>query len=135
MEDNMDKVLEFLKAARTFYFGTVNGDQPEVRPFGFFMEYEGKLYFGMGQHKNAYKQLQNHPRFVVCAVNGTDWIRLRAEAGFEASEAAYKRAFETNPFLSSIYNDKSGLKFVLVEAKNAEVEFCNMMGPVETIKL
>jgi len=131
----MKRVLDFLKEARTFYFGTVNGDQPEVRPFGFVMEHGGKLYFGMGQHKNVYKQLLSNPKFVVCAMNGTDWIRLRAEAGLDIPEEAYKHAFETSPFLSNIYNDQTGLKFALVEAKNAVVEFCNMMGPVETITL
>jgi uncharacterized pyridoxamine 5'-phosphate oxidase family protein len=127
----MEKTLDFLKEAQAFFFGTADGDRPEARPFGFFMEFEGKLYFGMGQHKKVYEQLKRNHKFVVCALKGMEWIRIRAAAGLEAPEEAYRRAFEDNPFLKSIYNDESGLKFALVEAKHATVEFCGMLGPVE----
>ena len=30
----MEKVLEFLQQAKTWYIATVEGDQPRVRPFG-----------------------------------------------------------------------------------------------------
>lgn len=46
----MDRIIEFLKNNKVFYFASVDEDKPRVRPFGFFMEYEGKLYFGMGKH-------------------------------------------------------------------------------------
>jgi uncharacterized pyridoxamine 5'-phosphate oxidase family protein len=40
----------FIKENPTFYFATVDGDKPKVRPFGFFIKFNGKLYFGMGKH-------------------------------------------------------------------------------------
>jgi len=134
-EFDMENTLKFLQDAKTFYFGTASGDQPEIRPFGFVMEFEGKLYFGMGEHKNVYKQLLQNPKFVVVAVNGADWIRIRATAKLGASEEALAKAFEVNPFLAKLYNDETGLTLGLVEAADAEVEKCNMMGPVETYKL
>lgn len=53
----MEKVLAFLKENPVFYFATEEGDKPRVRPFSFFMEYEGKLYFSMGRHKKVYRQI------------------------------------------------------------------------------
>ena len=36
----MQRVLDFLKAAETYYLATVEGDQPRVRPFGTVNEFE-----------------------------------------------------------------------------------------------
>ena len=45
----MEKLLAFLKDAGTFFYASCDGDKPRVRPFGFFMELNGKFYVGMGQ--------------------------------------------------------------------------------------
>ena len=37
----MEKVLDFLQQAKTWYIATVEGDQPRVRPFGAQMVYNG----------------------------------------------------------------------------------------------
>lgn len=39
----MEEVLKFLTENTPFYVATVDGDTPKVRPFGFVMNYEGKL--------------------------------------------------------------------------------------------
>jgi len=36
----MERVLNYLKENPVFYFATVDGDEPKVRPFGFNMGYE-----------------------------------------------------------------------------------------------
>ena len=40
----MERVVNFLKEAETYYLATVEGDQPRVRPFGTAHVFEGKLY-------------------------------------------------------------------------------------------
>lgn len=47
----MEKVVEFLKKAGTYYLATVEGDQPRVRPFGTAHVFEGKLYIQTGKSK------------------------------------------------------------------------------------
>ena len=130
----MREVTEFIKKARTFYLGTVDGDQPEVRPIGVFQEYDGKLYTAVGQHKKVYAQILKNPKVVIVALDGPKWIRLRAVA-VPASDEITARVFADNPFLSSIYNDQSGLKLGVVELTDGEVVFCSMMGPDRTEKL
>ncbi|WP_237673053.1 pyridoxamine 5'-phosphate oxidase family protein [Clostridioides difficile] len=51
----MEKIMNFLKENSTFYFATVEDSKPRVRPFGFIMDYEGKLYFGIEKYKTSYK--------------------------------------------------------------------------------
>ncbi|HAG10955.1 MAG TPA: hypothetical protein DCK76_06145 [Desulfotomaculum sp.] len=73
----MEKVLVFLKENPVFYFATEEGDQPKVRPFGFFMEYEGKLYFSMGRHKKVYRQILENPNAEICTASAKgEWIRI-----------------------------------------------------------
>ncbi|MCL6885794.1 pyridoxamine 5'-phosphate oxidase family protein [Clostridioides difficile] len=57
----MEKIMNFLKENSTFYFATVEDSKPRVRPFGFIMDYEGKLYFGIVKYKTSYKQLLVNP--------------------------------------------------------------------------
>lgn len=45
----MKEVLDFLAANKVFFMATVDGDVPKVRPLGFVMEYEGKIFFGVGE--------------------------------------------------------------------------------------
>jgi pyridoxamine 5'-phosphate oxidase len=128
----MYEVTEFIKKARTFFLGTTDGDQPEVRPIGVFQEYDGKIYTAVGQHKKVYAQTQKNPKVVIVALGeGGKWIRLRAVAK-DAPQEIVDKVFADNPFLKSIYNDESGLKLGVLELTNATVEYCNMMGPERT---
>ena len=51
----IQKIYDYLKACNGFFFATCDGDKPRVRPFGFMMIFEDKLYFGMGTHKESYR--------------------------------------------------------------------------------
>lgn len=67
--------MSFLKENPTFYFATVEDNKSSVRPFGFVMDYEGKLYFGIGKHKTSYKQLLlNHNVEISTVSKDEKWI-------------------------------------------------------------
>ena len=72
----MEKVLEFLKEAGTYYLATVEGDQPRVRPFGTVNLFEGKLYIQTGKVKPVAKQLAANPKAEICACKGGAWLRI-----------------------------------------------------------
>ena len=74
----MEKVLQFLKDAETYYLATVEGDQPRVRPFGTAHIFEGKLYIQTGKVKDVSKQLHANPKAEICAFKGGEWIRVEA---------------------------------------------------------
>ena len=70
----MEKVLQFLKDAETYYLATVEGDQPRVRPFGTAHIFEGKLYIQTGKVKDVSKQLHANPKAEICAFKGGEWV-------------------------------------------------------------
>ena len=110
----MKEILEFLNENPVFYFATVDGDEPKVRPFSFHMEYEGKLYFGIDSQKETFKQLKANPKFEVCIASrdGT-WIRIKAEAIFDERLQVLEKAFKVTPRLKGVYTKKDGPRFTL----------------------
>jgi len=132
----MQKILDFLKSARVFYFATVEGDKPKVRPFGFFMEFNGKLYFGMGTHKPSFKQISANPNIEVCALDANNsWIRLRGRIEIDSSAEALGAAFAASPNLKGMYNDETGMTMGLCYVAEGECEFCSMSGAPEIVKI
>ena len=63
----MQQVEKFLKDAGTYYLGTVEGDQPRVRPFGTIHMFEDKLYIQTGKVKDVSKQIHANPKVEICA--------------------------------------------------------------------
>jgi uncharacterized pyridoxamine 5'-phosphate oxidase family protein len=53
----MEKVLKLLKENANGFLATVDNGRPRVRPFGFILEDEGKLYFCTNSMKNGDKKI------------------------------------------------------------------------------
>jgi uncharacterized pyridoxamine 5'-phosphate oxidase family protein len=134
----MKKVIDFLTEAKVFYFATVDGDRPKLRPFGFFMEYKGRLYFGMGTQKEVWKQVTANPNIEVCALKPTEdqeWVRIYGKAVVDGDPAALAAAFEKMPHLKNIYSEQSGLKMGLVWVDQGKADFMSMKGKTGTVEL
>jgi uncharacterized pyridoxamine 5'-phosphate oxidase family protein len=130
----MDEVFKFLKDNPTFYLATVDGDIPKVRPFGFVMNYQDKLYFGTSNPKNVYKQLKANPHFEVSTTSKTgEWLRLKGKAVFNTNKQSKQAALDAAPFLSNMYSVDDSI-FELFYIENAEATFQNMKGDSRTIK-
>jgi len=130
----LEKVLSFLKENSVFYYATVDGDKPRVRPFGFFMEYEGKLYFGMGKHKQSYAQTIINPNVEISTANSKgQWIRIRGTAVFDERQEVMDKAFETLPVLKTLYNEKTGQTLGNFYIKDGVAEIADMNGTFESI--
>ena len=130
---NLEKVDAFLKEARTFFYTTVDGDKPRVRPFGFYMLFNDKLYFGMGKQKESFKQTVANPNVEVCALNAKNqWIRIRFTAVVDDSAEVSEAAFSANPFLKNLYNEQTGNVLGIVAAENGYAEIADMAGGFES---
>ena len=122
----MREVIKFLTKNHVFYIATLEGDQPRVRPFGFFMEYEGRLYFGVGDHKPSYAQLRVNPKFEISVADEDgSWIRITAGAVFDSRSETQDKAFETNPRLKTLYGKPDGAQLALFYADNARAVIVN----------
>jgi uncharacterized pyridoxamine 5'-phosphate oxidase family protein len=128
-EFSMSKeVFDFLAAHRPFYMATVDGGTPKVRPMGFIMEYEGKIWFGMGTFKNVYKQLQTNPK-VEITTTGPDsvWIRVSGEAVFDPRPELFQAALVAMPQLKDIYPE-GGPKMGIFSLANGKAVFNGISG-------
>ncbi|MGO0861926.1 pyridoxamine 5'-phosphate oxidase family protein, partial [Clostridioides difficile] len=108
-----------------------------VRPFGFVMDYEGRLYFGIGKHKASYKQLLSNPNVEISTANKEGkWIRIKGKAVFDENKDALKKAFEILPSLKKMYNEETGMSLGLIYLEDIDAEFADLMtGQFEKITL
>ena len=104
----MEKVLQILKDAETYYLATVEGDQPRVRPFGTAHIFEGKLYIQTGKVKDVSKQLHANPKAEICAFKGGEWIRVAGELVEDDRVEARQSMLDAYPSLQKMYAADDG---------------------------
>ncbi len=132
----MNKVIDFLTENPVFYFATVEGYRPRVRPCHYFMEYKGRFYFGIGKHRSTYRQMLANPNVELCTMS-TDgrWIRVRGVAQFDNSPEALLAAEERMSDMKEHYNKDTGKECGLVYLDYAEAELEGDDGEIATWKL
>lgn len=128
----MQKILDFLKAAGTYYLATMDGDQPRVRPFGTAHIFEGKLYIQTGKVKPVSKQIAANPKVELCAFKDGTWLRLSGELVEDDRVEARKSMLDAYPELRSIYDENDGNTQVFY-FKNATATFSSFTASPETI--
>ena len=75
MAEGAERIDEFMNEAGVFFLATVDGDKPKNRPLGFHLLKDGKLYFGVGNFKDVYKQMQENPYVeIVRLVDFTGYV-------------------------------------------------------------
>lgn len=132
----MQEVLDFLKEAQTFFIATVDDTRPKVRPFGFWMEYENRIYFSTSNQKNVCKQLAANPYFEICCLcTGNQWMRLQGKAVFDANLEAKIRAFEVMPSLAHIYKTPDNPFFEVFYVAEGQVTFYTFHDEPKTVAL
>ena len=133
--DGIERVLEFLDKANTYFLATAEGDQPRVRPFGTVLIYDGKLYIQTGKVKPVSKQLAINPKAEICAFDGSTgaWLRVAGELINDDNRDVKVAMLEKLPQLKSMYDPDDDNTQVLY-FKNAEATFSSFAGPQETIK-
>lgn len=130
--ENMERVVEFLKKAGTYYLATVEGDQPRVRPFGTAHIFEGKLYIQTGKVKEVSKQLLANPKAEICAFMKGEWIRVSGELVEDDRVEARQSMLDAYPSLQKMYAADDGNTQVFY-LKNATATFSSFTHEPEII--
>jgi uncharacterized pyridoxamine 5'-phosphate oxidase family protein len=103
----MGKGVEFLKEAGVYFIATSDDGQPQLRPFGSNMEYEGRFYFCMGRLKDVFKQMVGNPKVSIAAIKGNrDWVRIVGDAVLDEGEGAKAHLYESSPGVKDIYKGR-----------------------------
>ena len=129
----MQRVYEFLKEAKTYYLGTVDKDQPRVRPFGTVNVFEDKLYIQTGLKKDVAKQILANPKVEICAMKGGSWIRLAGELVLDERPEAQKAMLDNYPHLRKMYAENDGNTAVFY-FKNATATISSYTAPPVVIQ-
>lgn len=104
----MQRVCDFLKKAGVYFLATVDGDQPEVRPFGTAEIIGGKLYIQTGHVKPVAKQIAANPKVALCAYDGKEWLRVTATLVEDPRVEVKKAMLDAYPTLRAMYNENDG---------------------------
>ena len=118
----MTTAFQFLKANPVFHLATVDGAKARVRPFGFSMIRNDKLYMCTNKSKDVYKQLVRNPEVEISAMgpDGT-WLRVSGKVAVDESRDAKVQAFAEAPNLLRLYtkgaDDEIFVTLYFTEAK------------------
>ena len=116
--ENMQQVRDFLHKTGFYFLATVDGDQPQVRPFGTAEIIEGKLYIQTGHVKAVAHQIAVNPKVAICAYDGEKWLRITATLVEDPRVEIKKAMLDANPSLRSMYdeNDSNTAVYYLTNA-------------------
>jgi uncharacterized pyridoxamine 5'-phosphate oxidase family protein len=135
----MEEVLKFLASNRPFYLATLDGTQARVRPMGFVMEFEKRLYFGAGNQKAVYRQMKANPQVEISATNSgapdSPWLRLTGRVVFDDRPEVWAAALQAMPQLADIYPKTGESRMAAFFLENAEAIFYDMKGTVRQVKI
>ena len=129
----MQRVLNFLKEAETYYLATVDGDQARVRPFGTINEFEGKLYIQTGKVKDVSKQLHKNPKAEICAFKDGEWLRVAGTFVEDDRREARVAMLEAYPSLQGMYSADDGNTEVFY-IKDATATFSSFTKEPEIVR-
>lgn len=130
MTEGAQRIDEFMNEAKVFFLATVDEDKPKNRPLGFHLLKDGKIYFGVGNQKEVYRQMCENPYVEIVALVETDFLRYYGKAVFEESYDFADSIVEGNEFLESIYNDETGFKLAIFHLEDATAEIRNIAGEI-----
>ena len=129
----MERVVQFLKEAETYYLATVEGDQPRVRPFGTAHIFEGKLYIQTGKVKDVSKQIHANSKVEICAFKNGEWLRVAGELVEDDRREARQSMLDAYPSLQNMYSADDGNTEVFY-FKNATATFSSFTHEPEVVK-
>ena len=114
----MQTVHDFLKKTGTYYFATMDGNQPRVRPFGTINLFEGRLYIQTGKKKAVARQITANPRVELSAFDGVTWLRVAATMAEDNRAEAQESMLAAYPSLRGMYavNDGNSVVYYLKDA-------------------
>ncbi len=131
--NDINEVLAFLKAQKTYYIATVEGDQPRVRPFGTAHLFEGKLYIQSGRKKNVAKQIEANPKVELVAYdNKGTWMRIAGTLVADDRLEAQESMLKDYPELSNMYKPGDGNN-VVYYLKDATATVSSFSAPERVI--
>ena len=104
-EEGLTKVSDFLKDCHPYFLATIENDAPAVRSIGIALNYEGKLWFHIGEQKASFRQIKNNPNVQIASINSKgQCMRIFGKAVIMDNDSVDKIVFDKYPNLKEMYN-------------------------------
>lgn len=137
-KDPIMQIDDMLSKSGAFYLATVDGDQPKLRPLGAHHVVDGKVWLGVGEFKDVYRQLAANPKCEVVALqpDKMHWLRWTGRAVFAegAEQERLEEVFlDAMPGLRKIYDKSPGKRMMCFTLADARAELIPLMPPGEVI--
>ena len=138
LQESIMQIDDILTQAGAFFLATVDGDQPKLRPLGAHHLVDGRLWLGVGEFKNVYRQLAANPKCELVALlpSSGKWLRWTGRADF--AEGAERERLEeifldAMPGLRRIYDRQPGHRMMCFTLAASRAELIDMMPPGEVL--
>lgn len=119
-----------------YFLATVEQGEPRVRPLGLVLEYEGRLYFGLGSQKAGYRQLLEQPALELSAVDANkNWLRIRGQAVFDDSAEVLAAIYKKMPHLQAQYSTPDGPRLKPFYIRDGVAEVAGLDGSFQHFAL
>lgn len=130
----IEELSKFYDEAGGFFLSTVDGDIPRCRPLGLQRLYEGEIYYGIGNFKKVYQQMQVNPRVEIVALKGMTWARVNGTAVFDSDDIPIlEEIMKTFP-LKKLYAE-NGWKLKLFHLVDVDVQYIDVMTVKESFHI
>ena len=130
----MERVVQFLKEAETYYLATVEATSQELDLLEQHTFFEGKLYIQTGKVKDVSKADSCKPRKVeVCAFKNGEWLRVAGELVEDDRREARQSMLDAYPSLQNMYSADDGNTEVFYFT-NATATFSSFVHEPEVVK-
>ena len=103
----MKEVAAFLQHCKPFYLATMDGDKPQVRPFGALCEFEDKLYLITTNKKAVYRQMKQNPNVASGQVE-EDTRREARVAMMETNKEVLSKMYSVDDQLMTVFRFING---------------------------
>lgn len=125
----MKEVIEFLYANPMGSLATIEGNKPRVRPWGFMLEQDGKLWFCTANTKNVFQQLQENPAIEFCSTSKEMvTVRVSGQVKFSKDLAMKERILENSGMVKSIYKTPDNPVFEVFYLEHGKVMMFDFSG-------
>ncbi len=134
-EENINEVVKFLIKNPVQYLATVGSDgKPNVRPFQFMLENEGKLYFCTNNQKTIYNQIKELPYIEITTSSPSfAWIRISGRVVFSDDMKIKNDIIESSDLVKSAYQTADNPIFEIFYLEETKAIIADFSGepPVE----
>lgn len=129
-----EKINDYLTETGVFFLATALDKRPHLRPLGMHFIMDGKLWFGVGDQKEVYKQLKKNPLVEIVALKKDNhWLRYSGKVVFTMDQKYAQKALEMSPYLKEIYNSKTGYKLMMFYVEDATALDMSIDGKSQVI--